>query len=392
MDSVLHELNKRKKMKEKINAALEEMIAQIDAQRKELLEQNAIDVAHCDKDDKSLFDRLFIDDKKIDGMIDCLQQIISKASPLGKTLYSFEHDNGLTIANKTVPFGTILIIYESRPDVTVEATATALKSGNKILLKGGKEAKNSNLFLYTCWLKALNKVGLSKDMIRFLDMDRTALQQYLKQPDTTIDLIIPRGGERLIEYVKSVAQCPVLVSGRGNNFLYVSETADLAMAKSIIIQSKISKFSACNALDKVLINEKVAEDFVDQVKAELIKEEVEIMQDPNDSIWMEEFLDKKIVVEKVGDVQEAIALINQFSGKHSAVIISQNDSEVDIFLEQVDCAAVYHNASTRFTDGFQFGLGAEMAISTEKLHHRGPLGIEQLVTNKWYIKGNGQVR
>ena len=379
-------------MKNKINAVLAEMSNQLDTHRQELLAMNAKDIEACNQDDKSIFDRLFIDNKKIDGMIDCLQQIIVKESPLNKVLYSFEHENGLTITNKSVPFGTILIIYESRPDVTVEATATALKSGNRILLKGGKEAKYSNLFLHSCWLAALEKVDLSEEIIRYLDMDRTSLQHYLKQPDTNIDLIIPRGGEKLIAYVKSVAHCPVLVSGRGNNFLYVSETADLKMAKSIIVQSKISKISACNALDKVLIDEKVEHDFFVQIVNELKEYEVEIIEQPDENVWMEEFLDKKIVVEKVPNLKTAINIINQFSGKHSASIISQDDNEVDTFLEQVDCAAVYHNASTRFTDGYQFGLGAEMAISTEKLHHRGPLGIEQLVTNKWYIKGNGQVR
>lgn len=379
-------------MKNRIDTALKEMSSQIDSNREKLLEINAIDIKNCNKNDKSLFDRLFIDDVKIDGMIDSLLQVMRKESPLDKTLYSFQHENGLTISNKTVPFGTIMIIYESRPDVTVEATATALKSGNKIILKGGKEARKSNLFLHSCWMNSLKAVGLKESQIRYLDMDRIALQKFLKEPDANIDLIIPRGGEKLIEYVKSVAQCPVMVSGRGNNFLYVAETADLAMAKRIVLQSKISKISACNALDKVLINDKVSEDFIHELRSELIEQQVEIIQSPNDHIWMEEFLDKKIVLEKVNNLQEAIQIINRFSGKHSASIISQNGAEVDEFMEDVDCAAVYHNASTRFTDGYQFGLGAEMAISTQKLHHRGPLGIEHLVTNKWYIRGNGQTR
>lgn len=368
------------------------MALQIDSKRSELLELNAIDIENCDQSDKSLYDRLFVDQKKIDGMIDSLHQVAEKDSPLNKTRYSFQHENGLSIANKTVPFGTIMIIYESRPDVTVEATATALKSGNKIILKGGKEAKNSNLCLHRFWLRALEKVGFKEDQIRYLNMDRIALQQFLKQPDTNIDLIIPRGGEKLIEYVKSVARCPVLVSGRGNNFLYVSESANLPIAKDIIVQSKVSKISACNALDKVLINKNVPDSFVQELRSELESQEVEIIQSPTDSIWAEEFLDKKIVVERVDELQSAIDIINKFSGGHSASIVSTNESEVEVFMREVDCAAVYHNASTRFTDGYQFGLGAEMAISTEKLHHRGPLGLEELVTNKWYIKGDGQTR
>ena len=241
-------------------------------------------------------------------------------------------------------------------------------------------------------MSSLKAVGLDENQIRYLDMDRITLQKFLKEPDTNIDLIIPRGGEKLIEYVKSVSQCPVLVSGRGNNFLYVAETADLAMSMNIIIQSKISKISACNALDKVLIHKNVSENFIKDLRNRLIEQQVEIVQSPNESIWMEEFLDKKIVLEKVNSLEEAIKIINKFSGKHSATIVSQSEEEVDVFMNNIDCAAVYHNASTRFTDGYQFGLGAEMAISTEKLHHRGPLGIEHLVTNKWYIRGNGQIR
>ncbi|MEL7220894.1 MAG: aldehyde dehydrogenase family protein, partial [Bacteroidota bacterium] len=207
-----------------------------------------------------------------------------------------------------------------------------------------------------------------------------------------IDLIIPRGGERLIAYVKSIARCPVLVSGRGNNFLYVSKAADLEMALSIIIKSKVTKISACNALDKVLIHEEVSSDFEAAVKHALQQQGVEIITATTEAIWEEEFLAMKIVIASVAGLDEAIRMINRYSGQHSASIITTDEEEAAIFMEKVDCAAVYHNASTRFTDGGQFGLGAEMAISTEKLHHRGPLGLDQLVTNKWFVYGDGQVR
>ena len=376
----------------KINMVLSEMAKILDKNRKELLEENKVDMANGDRTDRALFDRLIIDEHKIDGMIDSLQKVIAKDSPLDKTLYAFEHENGLKITNKTVPFGTVMIIYESRPDVTVEATATALKSGNKILLKGGKEAINSNLFLHNCWMQALEKTGQDLNLIRYLNMDRKTLQAFLKEPDTKIDLIIPRGGEKLIDYVKSVAQCPVLVSGRGNNFLYVAESADLNMAKEVIVNAKLSKISACNALDKVLLNQKLPQYFINDLTYQLARHNVELIEATSDAIWMEEFLDKKIVIEQVNDAQCAIDLINKYSGGHSASIISEDEAEVERFLHEVDCAAVFHNASTRFTDGYQFGLGSEMAISTEKLHHRGPLGMEQLVTNKWYVLGNGQIR
>ena len=368
------------------------MASQIDSSRSELLELNHIDVINCNQDDQSLLDRLVIDNKKIDGMIASLEQLIKKESPLNRALYTFKHDNGIVVTNKTVPFGVIMIIYESRPDVIVEAAATALKSGNKIILKGGKEAKNSNIFLHKAWQKSLSEAGYRMDHIRYLNMDRRQLQEYLKEPDSKIDLIIPRGGEKLIDYVKSVAKCPVLVSGRGNNFLYVSKSADLSMAKDIIVQSKVSKISACNALDKVLIDQSIPSSFRAELVRELNKQEVVIIDSPDVSTWKEEFLDKKIVIEEVADTQDAIETINKYSGGHSAAIISQDEEEVNLFMQEVDCAAVYHNASTRFTDGYQFGLGAEMAISTQKLHHRGPIGVEELVTNKWYIVGDGQTR
>ncbi len=376
----------------KIDLVLQFMAEEIETNRAEILSVNAEDVANCDKADVALYDRLAVNDAKIDGMIKSLHQVKEKASPLNHSLYSFTHENGIEIENKTVPFGTILIIYESRPDVTVEATAIALKSGNKILLKGGKEARKSNLLLSKCWEKALERAEAEKNTVRFLDLNRQDFQDYLKKPDTPIDLIIPRGGQRLIEYVYSVATCPVLVSGRGNNFMYISENADLEMAKDLIIQSKISKISACNALDKVLINKKIANSFKTDIIASLEAEMVEVLENIDEATWYEEFLDKKIVIAEVDTLEMAVSMINKYSGQHSATIVSSIENEADLFMNEVDCAAVYHNVSTRFTDGFQFGLGAEMAISTQKVHHRGPLGIEHLVTNKWYVKGNGQTR
>ncbi|MEM6398344.1 MAG: glutamate-5-semialdehyde dehydrogenase [Bacteroidota bacterium] len=379
-------------MEDRINQAFHYMISALKNNRELLLAENRLDVDQCDPSDVALYDRLHVNNNKINGMISSLEKLIAKAYPVNKKLYSFTHDNGILVENRTAPFGTIMIIYESRPDVTVEATATALKSGNKILLKGGKEARRSNLLLHGFWERALEKAKLAKDRVRYLDLRRSELQAYLKTPDTTIDLIIPRGGEKLIEYVHSVAQCPVLVSGRGNNFLYVSKEADLPMAKKLIIQSKVSKISACNALDKVLIHQNVPDDFVEGLKKELVSHKVELIDERNDDVWMEEFLDLKILIDRVGGLHEAIDKINTYSGGHSATIVTRSQDEADEFMNEVDCAAVYHNASTRFTDGLQFGLGAEMAISTDKLHHRGPLGVEHLVTNKWYVRGDGQTR
>ena len=312
----------------------------------------------------------------------------------------------MKIQNKTAAFGTILIIYESRPDVTVEATAIAFKSGNKILLKGGKESLKTNLKIISLWHQALSDNEIPNSWICYLNFDRKETQQFLEKPSQKVDLIVPRGGESLIEFVKKHATCPIIVSGRGNNFVYVHQEADLNKALAIIINGKTSNISVCNALDKVLIDVNLPnwEAFAKNIVLELQQQNVTVFGDKaiskvtnvpqieSDLIWHEEFLDYKIVIGTVNSNQEAIDKINTYCGGHSASIITTNDSVAQEFMENVDAAAVYQNASTRFTDGGQFGLGGELAISTDKLHQRGPLGLQHLVTNKWYIYGNGQIR
>ncbi len=388
------------------NDVLITMAELIAAERATILAENKTDIASYNGDDLAMYDRLKIDENKIEGMILSLEQLVAAIDPIGKELYHFSHDNGLKINNKTAPFGTVLIIYESRPDVTVEAAGIAFKSGNKILLKGGKEALNSNLKIVELWHKALAKNNISTEWVEYLNYDRTETQSFLENPTQKVDLIVPRGGEKLIAFVKHNATCPVIVSGRGNNFIYVDTEADLAVALAIIINGKTTKISACNAIDKVLINSNIPEKepFIKKVIAKLLEADVAIFGDTdlvtfenvsacdNEAIWYEEFLDYKIVLGSVQTVDEAIAKINKYGGGHSASIITMNDQTATSFMETVDAAAVYQNASTRFTDGGQFGLGGELAISTDKLHHRGPLGLQHLVTNKWYIKGNGQIR
>ncbi|RUA08337.1 MAG: glutamate-5-semialdehyde dehydrogenase, partial [Flavobacteriia bacterium] len=280
------------------------------------------------------------------------------------------------------------------------------KSGNKILLKGGKEAIHSNKAIVQLWHQALEENGIDKNWVQYLNYKREETRKFLKNPDQKIDLVIPRGGEKLITFVKENASCPVIVSGRGNNFIYIHPDADQEKAIDIIVNAKTAKISACNALDKVLINSNLEgfDAFMEKLIKRLKEFQVEILGDEitsefegiseitDEKIWYEEFLDYKIVIAMVSSVEVAIAKINKYSGGHSAAIISESKEAADIFLESVDSAAVYHNASTRFTDGFQFGLGGELAISTDKLHHRGPMGMQHLVTNKWYIKGDGQIR
>ncbi|CAM4188477.1 glutamate-5-semialdehyde dehydrogenase [Zobellia nedashkovskayae] len=390
----------------KRNAVLLDMAQLLQKERTSILEANKIDMDSYLGDDIAMRDRLKVDQGKIDGMILSLQQLAAQEDPLGVERFSFEHDNGMQVSNKTAPFGTILIIYESRPDVTIEAAGIAFKSGNKILLKGGKESLNSNLFLVDLWHKALEANEAEIDWVTYLQFNRTETQAFLEKPTQKVDLIVPRGGERLIAFVKQHATCPVIISGRGNNFVYVGEEADLEMAIDIIINGKTTKISACNAVDKVLISSDLPrkQQFLQHLIQELQKSNVEILADDaiagmegikdieDDNVWYEEFLDYKIVIGQSSSLEDAISKINTYGGGHSAAIITANNEKAEYFMNNVDTAAVYHNASTRFTDGGQFGLGGELAISTDKLHQRGPIGLQHLVTNKWYVKGNGQTR
>jgi glutamate-5-semialdehyde dehydrogenase len=388
------------------NAVLKKMARLVVDNKELILKANQIDLNSYDQNDQAMYDRLKVDEDKIQGMVLSLEQLAGQADPVGIERFHFTHENGLEIYNRTASFGTIMIIYESRPDVTIEAGGIAFKSGNKILLKGGKEALHSNMAIVNLWHQALESNGISKEWLSYLNFNRSETREFLKHPTQKIDLIIPRGGEKLISFVKEHATCPVVVSGRGNNFVYVSDQADKQKAFDIIINAKVTKISACNALDKVLINKDIPEfdAFLTELIERLKKDKVEVLVDEalsgtpdtttiNDqSLWHEEFLDYKILIGVSSSTQEAVSAINTYGGGHSASIITQNSEEASSFLSSVDAAAVYHNASTRFTDGFQFGLGGELAISTDKLHQRGPIGLQHLVTNKWYIYGNGQVR
>ncbi|MBU2927566.1 glutamate-5-semialdehyde dehydrogenase [Winogradskyella psychrotolerans] len=389
------------------NNVLKSMLQILDRERNTIIEANKKDLNAFKKEDQALYDRLIVNDKKVDEMMAAVKAVMLQEDPVGKEISNTTLKNKLNIVNTTAPFGTILIIYESRPDVTIEAAVLAFKANNKILLKGGKEALNSNLILEQCWHEALEDNGLSKDWIKLLHLKREETQEFLKNPTEPLDLIVPRGGERLIHFVKTHATCAVLVSGRGNNFLYVSEHADWSKAVNVIINAKTDKISGCNALDKVLINKNLPqyETKLNMLQQKLEQHKVEILVDnkvadilpqnetiSNHDIWYEEFLALKLLIGEVASLEDAIETINKYSGKHSASIITEEKAEAMTFMHNVDSAAVYHNASTRFTDGGQMGVGAELAISTDKLHHRGPLGLNQLVTNKYYVYGDGQVR
>ena len=389
------------------NNVLQSMTRILDENRESLLAANKKDLDAFQKEDQAMFDRLILNNQKIDGMIKAINEVKAQEDPVNQIISDKILENGLKVTNKTAPFGTIMIIYESRPDVTIEAAVLAFKANNKILLKGGKEAIHSNIILVNFWHKALTENNLSTDYITLMQMNREETQSFLKKPTEQLDLIVPRGGERLINFVKDHAKCAVLVSGRGNNFLYIDKNVDWNKTLSVIINAKTDKISACNALDKILINKNIEhfETKLKELQSILKERNVTILVDDdvknilpeetlitNKSIWREEFLALKCCIGTVNNLDQAIEMINTFSGGHSAAIMTTNNENADNFMQQVDCAAVYKNSSTRFTDGGQLGVGAELAISTDKLHHRGPLGLKELVTNKYYIIGEGHIR
>jgi len=387
------------------NNVLLTMAQLLDKEREAIINKNKKDLEAYNGNDISMFDRLKVDDTKVNEMTAAAKHLASQEDPVGLERFSFKHDNGMQVYNKTASFGTVLIIYESRPDVTVEAAGIAFKSGNKILLKGGKESLKSNLKIVDLWHQALKQHNASIDWVTYLQFNRTETQAFLEKPTQKVDLIVPRGGERLIAFVKEHASCPVIISGRGNNFVYVHKEANLDIAIDIILNGK-SKISACNAIDKVLIDKNLPDKtaFIHKLLSKLKELKIHVLGDEiiskfdtvqeisSKDIWYEEFLDYKIVIGEISSNKDTIEMINKYSGGHSSVIITNDKAEAKLFMENVDTAAVYHNVSSRFTDGGQLGLGGELAISTDKLHQRGPIGLKHLVTNKWYVYGNGQIR
>lgn len=388
------------------NNVLRTLAELLKQQGDEIIHANGVDMDAFPDMDASMRDRLKVDGTKIEGMIRSLEEVAAQADPEGKILYKHTREDGLQIENRTVPFGTILIIYESRPDVTIEAAATAFKAGNRILLKGGKEAFHTNTLLTRLWQEALTVNGEEIHWVEYLNLNREETQQLIRDNSRGVDLIIPRGGEGLIHFVQEHASVPVIVSGRGNNFLYIDEDVDFEMAIRLVINGK-KRISVCNAIDKVLIHKDLPQ-LSDKVN--LLVEQLEakgisvwgnskiaayspaIRLENNANTLCEEYLAPKLYLALVEGMSEAIGMTNRYSGGHTAVIVTHNRERADHFMQEADCAAVYHNASSRFTDGGQFGVGGEIAISTQKLHFRGPLGAQELITNKWFIHGEGQTR
>ena len=353
---------------------------------------------------ESMLDRLALNEARIEGMANGLRQVAALEDPVGEVLGMWTRPNGLQIGKKRVPMGVIGIIYEARPNVTSDAAGLCFKSGNAVILRGGSEAINSNKAIAEALREGLKSVGLVEDAVQLVeDTSREVATEMMKLNDY-IDVLIPRGGAGLIKAVVNNATVPVIETGTGNCHIYVDEDCDFEMAKNIIINAKTSRPSVCNAAEKLLINEKVAGKFMPIIFEALRENGVEIRGDESlkaldDSVilaseeeWYNEYLDYTIGVKIVTDINEAINHINKFGSGHSEAIVTKSYEASQTFLQKVNAAAVYVNASTRFTDGEEFGFGAEIGISTQKLHARGPMGLKELTTVKYIIFGNGQIR
>lgn len=370
-----------------------------------LKEANAIDVAFARENgrNETFIDRLTLTDKRIATMIEGLNQIIALPDPVGEVVEDYVAYSGIEITKVRAPLGVIGIIYEARPNVTVDAAALCLKSGNGVVLRGGKDAINSNRTLYSLMKTAIESIGLDGECVQFIDdVSRDASAVMLEQEEY-VDVVIPRGGEGLKKFVLEHAKMPVIASAGGNCHIYVEKTADIDMAVNIIVNAKVQRPSTCNAVEHILVDEKIAGVLIPRACEALKAFDVEIIGDEKSSKLFDmeiakaedyktEFLDYKLSFKVVDGIEEAVEIINENGTSHSEAIISSDVEKQKYFAKYVDAAAVYFNASTRFTDGFEFGLGAEMGISTQKLHVRGPIALKELTSVKYIIKGHGEVR
>ena len=350
-----------------------------------------------------LIDRLRLTEERIKGMAEGLKQIAELSDPIGEVMETFERPNGLKIEKRRVPMGVIGIIYESRPNVTADAFGLCFKSGNVVILKGGSDALCSNIAITGVIRKALKSEGITEDAIQLIEStDRAVAQEFMRLKEY-VDLLIPRGGAGLIRSVVENSTIPVIETGTGNCHIYVDEYADLNKAIPIIINAKTQRIGVCNACESLVIHEEVKDAFLPELAKALKEYSVEIRGDEKiaqvidcvpatEEDYGTEYLDYIISMKTVASVDEAIAHINKYSTRHSESIITENKENLEKFLNEVDAACVYANASTRFTDGFEFGFGAEIGISTQKLHARGPMGLKELTSYKYVIRGNGQVR
>lgn len=377
-----------------------------------ILDANKIDIENGKKNHmpEGLLDRLLLTETRIAQMAEGLRQVAALDDPIGEVLGMKKRPNGLMIGQKRVPLGVVGIIYEARPNVTADAFALCFKTGNVVILKGGSDAIHSNIAIVETIRKALAKESIPEQAISLIeDTSRETAAAFMKMNEY-VDVLIPRGGAGLIKAVVNQATIPVIETGTGNCHIFVDETADFDMAIDIIMNAKTQRIGVCNACESLVLHEKIADAFLPKLMKRLAEKEVEVHGDEKvmqiadgcvkkellvpatEEDWGREYLDYKISAKVVSSVDEAIAHINKYNTGHSEAIITENYSNAEKFLNEIDAACVYVNASTRFTDGFEFGFGAEIGISTQKLHARGPMGLLALTSTKYIIYGNGQIR
>jgi len=388
------------------NDALKACAAALMDRKDEILKANEEDVKRSRKNGvkESLIDRLLLTSERIKAMADGLLEVCALPDPIGEVLSMKVRPNGLLIGEKRVPLGVIGIIYESRPNVTADAFALCFKTGNAVILRGGSDAIESNKAIVKALRQGLKETGITEDAVLLIeDTSRELVSQMMRMNDY-IDVLIPRGGYGLIKSVKENSTIPVIETGTGNCHIYVDEYANFDMALNIIDNAKTQRLGVCNACESLVIHEKISGTFIPKLYERLNAKGVEIRADEKgcaicpgcvpatEEDFYAEYLDKIISLKVVGSIEEAIAHINKYNTKHSDAIITDNYNNAMKFLNEIDAAAVYVNASTRFTDGHEFGLGAEIGISTQKLHARGPMGLKALTTTKYIIFGNGQIR
>ena len=373
---------------------------------REILEANALDMERGRENGMSsgLLDRLQLTDARIEGMAEGLRQLAALEDPIGEVLGMKRRPNGLLIGQMRVPLGVVGIIYEARPNVTADAFGLCFKTGNVVILKGGSDAIHSNQAIVSCLRNCLREEKIPEDAIQLIeDTSRETTQAFMKM-NQYVDVLIPRGGAGLIRAVVENSTIPVIETGTGNCHIFVDESADIEMAIQIILNAKTQRVGVCNACESLVVHDGIREKLLPELSRRLREKQVEMRADSralplveggipaSEEDWGREYLDYILSIKTVSSVDEAIAHINKYNTKHSEAIITSSYENARKFLEEVDAAAVYVNASTRFTDGFEFGFGAEIGISTQKLHVRGPMGLQALTTTKYIIYGNGQIR
>lgn len=388
------------------NNALLKMAEALIANTNNIIAENKKDIENAKKNGiaKAMIDRLMLDEKRINGMADGLKQVVTLPDPIGKIDRGWTTTSGLDIVQERVPLGVIGMIYEARPNVTVDAAGLCFKAGNAVILRGGKEAINSNIVLADTLRSALKEIGITENAVQLVSDTSHAIADEMMQLTDYIDVLIPRGSGKFIKMVVNKAKVPIIETGAGNCHIYVDKDADLDKALPIIINAKVQRPSVCNAAEKVILHKDIAKEFLPKLYQALKDNNVEVRGDEHsvemipdiipatEDDWYTEYNDYIIAIKIVDDLDEAIKHINKYNTKHSESIITEDYSASRKFQKQIDAAVVYVNASTRFTDGNEFGFGTEIGISTQKLHARGPMGANELTTTKYLVQGDGQIR